>query len=1308
MQGKRVMEWIATVVAILLLLVVLGGYIALRTPQFHHYVLATIIEHGQQATGGKLEIENWDFHLAPMVIDLYGITLHGTESPGQKPLFTAEKLTVGVNAHGLFRHQLHLTELLLEHPVASVRVDRNGKSNLPTPPKKTGSNITVWDLAVAHTLLSHGDIDYNDRQSKLNAEVYDLRTEVHFDPAATCYRGSLSYRSGRLQYANYSPLPHNLQVQFSATPSGASLSPLVLTLGSSRISLQGGIENYDHPKVRASYDILLHTQDFAALSPRAIPSGNVELAGRLEYTYAPDQPVVKRLLLDGTLESGALRIVSSAGKLDLLRSKGEYHLARGDLMIRSVATDLLNGRLTANASIQHLDATAVSQVHASLEHISLEAARQSIKRAEVRRIPLTGTLDGVLDASWIGSVKTIRVVSHLTTHAALWNLSAQPASAIPVDATAQLNYDGSRSILVFERTTLRIPATSMTVDGQLSRHSNLRVQVAADDLHQLAQLVESWRRANPGSAPSLPELAGSARLRALVQGSIGQPAISGELNAQNLQVEGSQWSSARLAFAANPSQFAIENGSLFNARQGVVYFSAQVGLKNWAYLPSSPIGANLKARKMSLSDLERLANQHYPIAGTLSADVVLQGSQLNPSGRGSLEVGQAVAYNEPINNLGIQFQATGNSIDAKLNLSLPAGAVSANLSYVPRTKAYQLHLDVPGMVLAKLHAVQAENISLTGTLTASLSGAGTLEDPQLTATLAIPRLEIEQTTISGIKTQLMVAHQRADFTLASSVSQAYIQAKGTVDLRDGYYTTASFDTSKIPLAPLLALYVPSAPSGLQGITELHASVQGPLEDKSRLEAHLTIPTLTVSYQTLEIENVGPIRADYTNSVIVLQPGELRGTDSSLRFQGRIPLETTAAMNVNAQGSINLRLVSMFFAGMKTAGTLAVDVHSRGSVHSPEVQGQIRIEDAALSMSTAPLGLEKLNGTLDVTMDKLQIHDLTGQMGGGKISVGGSIAYRPSVQFNLAVQDKSVRLLYPQGVRSVFDSNLTFSGTMEASTLAGRVLIDSLSFTPDFDLSHFANQFNGISVPPTGESFADNVKLQVAVQSQENLAARSSQLSLEGTANLEVIGTASNPVIIGRIDLTSGELFFLNNRYSLERGIITFYDPNETRPVLNVEVSTTVQQYNLTVSLSGPIDKLVTSYTSDPPLATADIISLLYSGQTTEQATAAGTSTDSLLASQAASQVTSGIQKLAGISSLEIDPLLGGNNANPTARIALQQRVTKNFLFTFSTDVSQPGTELVQGEYRFNPRWSVSFTRDETGGVAVDGRLHTQF
>ncbi len=243
-------------------------------------------------------------------------------------------------------------------------------------------------------------------------------------------------------------------------------------------------------------------------------------------------------------------------------------------------------------------------------------------------------------------------------------------------------------------------------------------------------------------------------------------------------------------------------------------------------------------------------------------------------------------------------------------------------------------------------------------------------------------------------------------------------------------------------------------------------------------------------------------------------------------------------------------------------------------------------------------------------------------------------------------------------------------------------------------------------------FADTIHLAIGVQSKANLSAQSSQVSVEGNVLLHASGTAANPVITGRTDLTGGELFYRSNRYELQRGIITFNNPNRINPDLDVSVKTEVEQYNLTITLRGPLDRLTTSYVSDPPVATADIINLIAFGKTTSESASGGQSTDSMIASGVQSAIGSGvsgsIQKLAGLSSLQINPLLGGSSQNPSAQIALQQRVTKNFLFTFSTDVSQPGNELVQGEYQINKRWSVSVTRDQVGGVSIDGRLHTKF
>ena len=117
----------------------------------------------------------------------------------------------------------------------------------------------------------------------------------------------------------------------------------------------------------------------------------------------------------------------------------------------------------------------------------------------------------------------------------------------------------------------------------------------------------------------------------------------------------------------------------------------------------------------------------------------------------------------------------------------------------------------------------------------------------------------------------------------------------------------------------------------------------------------------------------------------------------------------------------------------------------------------------------------------------------------------------------------------------------------------------------------------------------------------NLVSR--DLSLNGNVNLQIRGTAADPVALGRVNVNSGDLLFRGNRYLLQSGTIDFVNPVRTEPVLNVGVNTTIQQYDIAMRFEGPIDKMRTSYTSDPALPPADIINLLAFGKTSEAAAA---------------------------------------------------------------------------------------------------------
>jgi translocation and assembly module TamB len=288
----------------------------------------------------------------------------------------------------------------------------------------------------------------------------------------------------------------------------------------------------------------------------------------------------------------------------------------------------------------------------------------------------------------------------------------------------------------------------------------------------------------------------------------------------------------------------------------------------------------------------------------------------------------------------------------------------------------------------------------------------------------------------------------------------------------------------------------------------------------------------------------------------------------------------------------------------------------------------------------------------------------------------------------------------------------FNGTPEKSQLSGQVLVDRLSFQEGFDLSTFLSQLSDDSTVSSPSPFASNMNLSIAVNSSQNLDLASSQVSIAGSAHLNVTGNAANPVILGRIALTSGELFFQGKRFEIQNGTIAFVNPAKTEPVLNLYVKTVVEQYNITINFSGPLDRMKTNYTSDPSLPPLDIINLLAFGQTNAEkasnaSTPASVGAESVLAQQVGGQVAKGVQNLTGISQLTIDPT-AGNNQNPGAQVAVQQRVTGTILLTFSTDVTSTQRQTVQLQYQPKRQIKISVVRDEYGGYGVDVRLHKVF
>lgn len=1316
------MLWTAAVLAGLLVIALIGVGVLLRSQRFHEYALEKARQSASQALGVPVELQNFALHFSGIspTVELYGLVIHGAAPYADPPLLQVAQGTVGIRIISLLQSKWYLSEVIVHHPVVQIRVDAAGNNNFPKPPTSNANTSgvqTLFDLAIRQAVVDKGEIYYNDRQSSLDAEVRELMLNAGFDPARNVYAGQVAYSDGHLKASGYvyESIPHALSAEFEMTPVHLDLRKVEFRSGTSSIQFTATVDDFNNPRVAAVYHASVDASEIRRLLHDAeLPLGMLRLDGHAEYAAKPNEPALNSTTLNGTLRSDRLEfVVRGAGaqsvRTDARAIRATYSLTNGNAEVHSLAASLLGGSVSGGATVRNLAGEQVGAAHLKLDGISLSALKQLAGSNAENDVTLGGTLQATGEAYWKGSPQKLMATADATVDAAAG--STQSINTIPIAGEIHASFRNSDQQLTLRNSYFRTPQTTLTLDGSTGQRSQIKLALNAGDLHELESIAGMFIK------PAQPfGLYGSATFHGTFSGPTMAPRVTGDMSGANLRVRGTDWKLLLAHLDVNPNGVEIQGGQLETAvakgaPQGNITFSGRVGLKNWGFTQNSPFQVKLNAQRLDAAQLARLAGSSTAVSGTLNADLQAHGTELNPIGQGRVELVRAAVSGEAIQSAVVQFNGDGNAAHANLNVTMPAGVTTGVLTYYPKQRGYEVQLESHNFKLDQLQAVKGHNLTIAGVMNLVANGRGTLDDPQLTASIEIPQLRTQGQTIDHLALQANVARHVANISLDTRAVNANIHGQAAIQLTGDYEANAVLDTQPIPLQPLLATYAPAEAADISGQTELHATLRGPLKHRERIEAHLVIPELSLHYQkSIDLAASGPIHADYVDGVLSLQRSGLKGTGTDIQFEGSLPLlDRTKPVSLLLLGSVDMRLAQLFDPDVTSSGQLRFNINSFGARSGPNFRGDVQIVNANFVVADAPVGLSNGNGTLALTGDRLNITSFEGTVGGGKVTARGGVVYHPSLQFDLALAGQGIRMQYPDGVREGVSANLTLTGTPERAVLRGQVNVDQLSFAPDFDLSSLASFGGGVEEPPS-RGFVSDLQLNIGVRSTQNVNLVSRTLSVSGSANLRITGTAAQPVMLGRINLTGGDLVFQGNRYVLQGGVIDFVNPSRTEPNVNASLTTTIQQYNIGMRFEGPLERLRTSYSSDPALPPADIINLIVLGKTQEASAAnSATTTTNLsaeqsIASAVSGQVTSRVEKIAGISNLSVDPTLGNSQQNAGATITVQQRVTSKIFVTFSTDITSTQRQVIQLQYQATPRVSVSGTRDQNGGFGFDTRI----
>jgi translocation and assembly module TamB len=216
-----------------------------------------------------------------------------------------------------------------------------------------------------------------------------------------------------------------------------------------------------------------------------------------------------------------------------------------------------------------------------------------------------------------------------------------------------------------------------------------------------------------------------------------------------------------------------------------------------------------------------------------------------------------------------------------------------------------------------------------------------------------------------------------------------------------------------------------------------------------------------------------------------------------------------------------------------------------------------------------------------------------------------------------------------------------------------------------------------------------------------------------TADLRMRGSVAHPAILGRVLITEGELVFFGSTYTVNSGSIAFYNPVRIEPILDLSLETKTQGVDVVLKVTGPIDNMKLSYTSDPPLQFQEIVNLLATGTTpTSDPTLLANSPqlpaqnfqqmgESAIVGRAlADPVSNQLQRVFGVTQLKINPAFTSGSQLPEAQLTLQQQISNNVTFTYVTGLNTANAQTIQAVWTFAPQWSVQALRDYNGILSV--------
>jgi translocation and assembly module TamB len=1321
--------WVLAVKLTLILLIALGVTVFIASGAANPIVHRFVVRRLESMTGGRVELRSLSIRWTSLEFRLRGLVIHGREPADTEPLFAADEVLAGLRVDSYWGRKFSLQDLLIEKPQVHIRVEKNGSNNLPvrktTATRKSPQQL-LFDLHIHRLQLQNGWLLYNDVRKPLSLEGRDLHLAIDGSGTAghPLYIGALDWQSITFTEKRFLPIPVGVSAKFTLRPEGFTLDQGVVSAAHSHMDTQVEMEDFAQPKWSFRYRGWINLQDVREIfrSPDT-PTGRADVRGEGSFAGGTFRSTGEYSAEDITLTYPIFR---AAG----LASRGSIHMNNQGLEVPDFVALAFGGTVKGRVQMEFNGLKFQAKTH--LQDLRLAGVLPALERVDfpIDELHWDSLIMGDTVETWTGPFRHFEVSGNMQWAAP----QSLAAGHVPVNGSWTFRYRDEPRILDVKSGQFETPTSRATIAGVLARRSTaLDVHFETGSLDNYKDFVNAIRGAAPKSSDAIRVLTGSARWDGKMTGPAGQPTFAGRIRGERVRYEKFAFDSVEGEVTYSPDQLEFTRGRVRRGEMNVG-MELSLDLDDWRFQPDSTWSADISLDKASLDTIQQIFGSSYPARGRLSGEFRGRGTRREPELAGLFDLSEGDVYGVTFDRLRGQLSVTPREArisDAELRLFAPgnesrrgAGIVTGAAAYDAANQTVSVDLVGASLPLANFEKLQAARFPTDGQISFRLKASGPVSAPQGEGTLRVVDLRVGQAVIGSFDGKLNSDGQTARLDLSSAMTSGEISGGYKLGLTDPYPIEGKVAIKNIDLDPFLltALHVERFAGHAKADGEI--GVNGALKKPESLEFDAQFTRLAFEYANVQLENVGLVHIRSSPDTLQVEPAEFRGRDTDLHFAGNVNFSGQRRMNLRLNGGLDLRLLSGLAAGLTVGGPAQVNATFAGSLDHPLINGRIHIDEASMRVSDFPTGLSGVKGDLTFNDTRLLFNDLTAQAGGGVLHVSGTVNYSESpLRYDITAKSESTRIRYPEGMSWLTGGTLHLAGTTQGALLSGRVTVQRVTLTQGLEVAGMlVSAKEGISGPNTNSAFLRNLQFDIEAVSTPDARMEWPGAELDAEADIRVRGTWEHPILLGHIHILSGELLFHGNRYTVSRGDINFANPFRIDPEINVEATTIIQQYEISLTFNGPASKLALAYRSDPPLPANDIVTLLALGQTSSEATvrSAGatqsgstTGASALLSEAISSQLGGRLEKLFGITNFRVDPGLTtvgstGLSQNAAARVTVQQRVSRNLTVTYVSNVGSTQQQVIQVVYNVSRNVSIEALRDYNGTFGIDLVIKKRF